>query len=110
VKGEDDMTVSTTRTPADLLASQARIPANVVHRTFVAETVVLNLNTGKYHGLNPTGGHMLEVLNGSETVDAAATLLSEEYGQPIEQIREDICAFCAGLEERGLIELSVVSA
>ena len=46
-----------------LLASRARLPQHVVHRSFVAETVVLNLRTGKYHGLNPTAGRMLEALD-----------------------------------------------
>jgi hypothetical protein len=47
--------------PDTLLSASLRLPQHVVHRSFVAETVVLNLQTGKYHGLNPVGGRMLEV-------------------------------------------------
>ncbi len=39
-----------------------RIPHHVVFRHFVNETVVLNLQTGKYHGLNRTAGRMLHEL------------------------------------------------
>lgn len=35
-----------------ILDSQARVPRHVVYRDFVNETVVLNLETGTYHGLN----------------------------------------------------------
>ena len=37
-------------------------PSHVVYRTFVTETVALNIETGQYHGLNATAGRMLEVL------------------------------------------------
>ena len=50
---------------AALLAMKARVPENVVHRQFAAETVILNLDTGLYHGLNVTGGRMMEVLDRS---------------------------------------------
>ena len=30
-------------------------PQHVVHREFAKETVILNLQSGMYHGLNPTG-------------------------------------------------------
>ena len=35
---------------------KVRVPRHVVHRDFPAQTVILNLETGKYHGLNPTAG------------------------------------------------------
>jgi hypothetical protein len=88
-----------------LLAEMARTPEHVVYRPFVKETVVLNLQTGKYHGLNPTGGRMLEVLERSETIGAAARQLAEEYGGPLETLEADLCDFCRDLLERGLIEL-----
>jgi hypothetical protein len=88
-----------------LLASQARVPEHVVHRAFVKETVVLNLQTGKYHGLNPTGGRMLELVTSSPTLRDAAAKLAEEYRRPVSEIEADLCDFCAELVERGLIEL-----
>jgi coenzyme PQQ synthesis protein D (PqqD) len=89
-----------------ILKAYARTPDHVVFRTFVAETVVLNLNTGKYHGVNPTGGRMLEVLNTVGSVEQAASVLAEEYGQPIEAIQDDLCKFCSDLEQRDLIVLA----
>ncbi|HEY8647497.1 MAG TPA: PqqD family protein [Gaiellaceae bacterium] len=91
---------------AEMLASSARVPAHVVYRTFVYETVVLNLQTGKYHGLTRTGGRMLELLELEPTVGAAAAKLAAEFGAPIEQIEIDVCDFCSDLAARGLIALS----
>jgi hypothetical protein len=90
---------------AGLLAAAARVPNHVVFRSFAAETVVLNLETGKYHGLNPVGGRMLEAVSASDSLAAAARVLAEEYGEAVELIESDLCAFCAALAERGLIEL-----
>ena len=46
----------------DILSARPAVPDHVVYREFVNETVVLNLETGTYHGLNPSGGRMLEAL------------------------------------------------
>jgi hypothetical protein len=90
---------------ASVLAARVRIPAHVVFRSFPRETVVLNLDTGKYHGLNPTAGRMLELLEKSESVDAAAVRLADEYGQELEVIRRDLHDLCVQLRERGLLEI-----
>jgi coenzyme PQQ synthesis protein D (PqqD) len=88
-----------------LLGQKAGTPGHVVYRPFVKETVILNLQTGKYHGLNPTGGRMLELLEGSGTMGEAARKLAEEYGGSLETLQADLCDFCRDLLERGLIEL-----
>lgn len=88
---------------AELLATRLRVPQSVVFRSFPAETVVLNLETGKYHGLNPTAGRMLEEVSRSDSVGAAATLLAAEYGRLREEIEADLCSLCRALLERGLI-------
>jgi Coenzyme PQQ synthesis protein D (PqqD). len=88
-----------------VLAGRARVPDNVVYRTFVYETVVLNLESGKYHGLNQTAGRMLELLERSSSVGEAAAKLANELSQPLHQIEVDICELCVGLAERGLINL-----
>jgi hypothetical protein len=87
-----------------LLAAKVRVPQNVVFRSFPAETVVLNLQTGKYHGLNPTAGRMLETLVESVTVSEAVEALAAEYGRPPGGVERDVQDLCRALIERGLIE------
>jgi hypothetical protein len=88
-----------------MLNRRVRVPDHVVYRTFVEETVVLNLETGTYHGLNPTAGRMLEVLEKASDVETAARELAEEYGRPVETISDDLVEFCEGLLARGLIDV-----
>jgi len=88
-----------------LLAARVRLPQHVVHRSFVAETVVLNLRTGQYHGLNPTAGRMLEALADVPTAGSVVVELAQEYGVEEARVQEDLLALCDGLLERGLIEI-----
>ena len=88
-----------------LLSTRAHVPEHVVYRAFVQETVVLNLETGRYQGLNPTGGRILDLLGGGHTVGSAARALAEEYQRPVPDVEHDVCTFCTDLLDRGLIEL-----
>jgi PqqD family protein of HPr-rel-A system len=100
-----DMTTMPQLSDQELLATRVRLPQHVVHRSFVAETVVLNLRTGKYHGLNPTAGKMLEALSAAPTAGATVPELAREYGVEPATVEDDLIAFCQGLLERGLIEI-----
>lgn len=91
--------------PQDLLTVRMRTPQHVVHRSFVAETVVLNLRTGKYHGLNPTAGRMLDGLECAPTVGALVPELAREYGVEPAKLEADLLTLCHKLLERGLVEI-----
>jgi coenzyme PQQ synthesis protein D (PqqD) len=85
--------------------ARIRIPQHIVHREFPAQTVVLNLRTGRYHGLNPTAGRMLAALERESTLAAAAHDIAERYDQPQAAVQRDLCELCGSLLERGLVEL-----
>jgi hypothetical protein len=89
----------------EVLSARPSVPDHVVYREFVNETVVLNLETGTYHGLNPSGGKMLETLGSASSVRDAAMTLAEYYGRPLPEIEEDLNEFCLRLHEQGLVEL-----
>jgi hypothetical protein len=89
-----------------LLASKASIPEHVVFRAFAQETVVLNLLTGKYHGLDPVGGRLIELLPRAATLRSAALQIAEEYDRPVEEVEADVVEFCRDLQERGLVDFS----
>ena len=94
--------------PPELLGSRLRIPEHVVYRDFVSETVVLNLETGRYHGLNPTGGRILDAIERSETVGDAAEALAVHYKRPRNEVEADVLAFCSDLLTRGLVDRDVL--
>jgi hypothetical protein len=93
--------------PIDVRFMGARVlvPNTVVHRSFPAETIVLDLKSGVYHGLNHVAGRMLELLAELGAVRAVADRIAEEYEQPPAQIQRDLCLLCQELLDRGLIEL-----
>ncbi len=92
------------------LSAQVSIPRHVVYRAFPSETVVLNLQTGTYHGLNPTGGRMLEELERAPTVAEAVPALADAYEVDVATIERDLCELCEALHSRGLIEVDVLPA
>src|SRR5688572_4520936 len=92
-------------TDEQILAARSDVPEHVVHRTFPEETIVLNLESGVYHGLNATAGRMLDVMETGVTVSEAAGAVSRDLGAPPETVRRDILDLCRLLLERGLIEL-----
>jgi hypothetical protein len=81
------------------------VPRHVVYRDFAAETVLLNIETGMYHGLNPVAGRMLETLDKVGQVREAVMILAREFEQPPEVIERDLTGLCEGLVQRGLLEV-----
>jgi hypothetical protein len=88
----------------------ARIPQHVVYRPFVEETVLLNLETGQYHGVNSVAGRMLEVVERADSLQAAAEQLAEEYRVPVAELLDDLLGLCSALAARGLIVLEPAAA
>jgi Coenzyme PQQ synthesis protein D (PqqD) len=89
------------------MTDRVRVPDHVVYRSFAAETVVLNLETGRYHGLNGSAGVMFETLDRGGTLEDAAVALADELEVPRERLDADLQDLCARLAERGLVEVVV---
>jgi len=87
------------------LDMRGRVPNNVVYRDFVNETVVLNLNTGTYHGLNPTAGRMLQAIERADSLREAAARLAADYAWDLATVQADLVDLCRTLAHRGLLEL-----
>ena len=90
----------------ELLESRAVVPENVVQRAFDAETLMLNLGTGTYHGVDGTGTRTLELL-GETGGDVSLSIerLANEHGLAPGEIADDLLDFLAQLVDRGLLEL-----
>ena len=79
------------------------IPEHVVRREIGDETVILNLRTGRYHGLDAVGGRMLTLLGEGMALGDVARTVAEEYGEAPERVRGDLDELCHKLAERGLV-------
>jgi hypothetical protein len=89
----------------DILRSRVVLPEHVFRRDFPEETVALNLQSGRYHGLNAVAAHMLKAAAEADTVGDAVPSLAAHFEQPEDVIRRDLAQLCRDLEARGLVEL-----
>lgn len=101
------MTTNNAELPRERMFSAAvRLPQHVVFREFPAETVVLNLDTGKYHSLNPVGGRFLQMLERTASVGEGLGRLQDEFAeQDPAEVEAALYEFCVDLAARGLIEV-----
>jgi hypothetical protein len=90
---------------ATATVSMVRIPQHVVYRSLASETVVLNVQTGIYYGLNQTAGRMLEVLDRVSDLNVAIAELAAEFNVEKEVIRTDLLRLCDDLQSKGLVEV-----
>ena len=93
--------------PSDSLGPDSRIsiPNHVVHRQFPMQTVVLDLQTGTYHGLTADAGPMLCALERARNLRGAALELAKRAGITRAEAETRLCELCTQLLDRGLIEL-----
>ena len=91
------MTISAT---ARLSASPDAL-INVVEH----ESVLLDLKSERYFGLNESGTRMGSALMEAGTIDGACEALSEEYDVEPEQLRKDLETLVDKLLERGLVRI-----
>jgi hypothetical protein len=88
-----------------LLNSRIEIPDDVVRRRFAEESIVLNLTTGQYHGLNETAAAMLDALEtGMSPADVVADI-SVRAGVPVDRVEADLVALLHALAERQLVKV-----
>jgi hypothetical protein len=84
-------------------ADRATVPANVLIRFLDQESVLLNLNTERYFGLDSVGTRMWQLLTSAPSIDAAYMQLIEEFDVDPEMLRSDLSDLLNHLAENGLI-------
>ena len=90
---------------AAAVSEAVSFPPNIVYRSFVNETVILNLTSGTYHAIAGAAGRMLEALDRRGTVSGAAAEIAAASGRPPHEIAAELRALAADLASRGLIVL-----
>lgn len=84
-------------------SERAVVPSNVLVRFLDQESVLLNLETEKYFGLDAVGTRMWQLATSAPTLDAALSQLLEEYDVSAETLRSDLSGLLEHLQENGLI-------
>ncbi|OLP15692.1 hypothetical protein BST81_25010 [Leptolyngbya sp. 'hensonii'] len=82
-----------------------RVPPDVLVRELDGESVILNLNTERYFGLNEMGTRMWSALTQSTSIQAAYETLLTEYDVDADLLRQDLQHLVEQLIEHGLVEI-----
>lgn len=87
------------------LTGKVAVPDGVLVREMAGESVLLNLNSESYFGLDEVGTRMWTVLVDAPSVAAAFDALSCEYDVNPEQLRVDLDRFVLKLTDLGLLNV-----
>ena len=82
------------------------LPADVLISNVSGESVLLNLKSERYFGLDEVGTRMLSVLTTSNSIQTAYEALLEEYDVENEALRRDLADLIDRLVDQGLLEIA----
>ncbi|HET8671378.1 MAG TPA: PqqD family protein [Candidatus Saccharimonadales bacterium] len=86
-------------------STRISIPPDVLVSALAGESVLLNLKSEKYFGLDEVGTRMWGVLTSSGSIQEAYETLLAEYDVEAELLRKDLTDLIEKLVEQGLIEV-----
>jgi hypothetical protein len=81
------------------------VPESVLVQNLDNESVLLNIDTEQYFGLDDVGSQMWDLLQTSESVENATEKLLEIYDAEKEQLYKDLLEFIEKLSEHGLLQI-----
>jgi hypothetical protein len=87
------------------LKDRVSAPPHVLVRLLDRESVLLNLETEQYFGLDETGTRMWQLLTASPDIDAAYQELLAEFDVEPELLRDNLTDLLGRLVENGLLQV-----
>lgn len=87
-------------------SDRVKVPDDVLISNLQDESVILNLDSERYYGLDSVGTRILSVLTTSDSIEAAYNKLIDEYDVDGEVLREDLLALVENLANQGLVQVS----
>lgn len=79
------------------------VPSSVIIQLIGEQSILLNLQTNMYYGLDPIGTRMIQVLNEVLIVGHAAEILLSEFEVSQDILQHDIAQLVQDLLEQGLL-------
>ena len=86
-------------------SERAAIPQHVLVRILDCESVLLNLETEQYFGLDETGTRMWQLVTTLPSIDAAYQELLAEFDVEPELLRTNLTELLGRLVENGLLQV-----
>src|SRR5437879_8336755 len=81
------------------------VPEDVLVQELEGESVLLNLKSERYFGLDDVGTRMWAVLSKAESIQSAYDTLLAEYEVEPDRLRTDLLTLIDKLVEHGLVEV-----
>ena len=81
-------------------------PSHVLIRFLDKESVLLNIDTERYFGLDETGTRMWQLVTAAPKVQEAYQQLLDEYDVQPEQLRANLTELLDRLVENGLLQIA----
>ena len=86
-------------------SDRVKVPDDILISNLQDESVILNLNSERYFGLDDVGTRMLTALSTSNSIEAAYEVLAAEYDVDRQMLRDDLIVLVENLLQQGLIKL-----
>jgi hypothetical protein len=86
-------------------SDRVTVPDDVLISQLQEESVILNLDSERYYGLDDVATRMLSVLSTSSSIEAAYDLLRDEYDVDDEVLRRDLLLLVEKLVNQGLVKI-----
>jgi hypothetical protein len=87
-------------------SDRVKVPDDVLISYLQEESVILNLDSERYFGLDAVGTQILSVLTTSDSIEAAYQKLVQGYDVDADVLRKDLLALVENLVEQGLVQVS----
>jgi hypothetical protein len=85
--------------------SRAKVPSHVLVRLLEGESVLLNLETERYFGLDAMGTRMWQAVTVASNIDGAYQELLLEFDVEPELLRSNLTELLGRLLDNGLLEV-----
>ena len=87
------------------LDRSVHLAEGVVFRELEGETVILNLESGTYFGLDPIGSRIWQLCQELQSLRAVWQVMQAEFDATAEELETDLLALVDELSRQGLVTL-----
>ena len=84
-------------------SEQFVVHPSVITRELSGETVLLNLESGVYYGLDVVATRVWQLLIQGRTIAGVCEAMADEYDVALEVLRDDVTRLVGELRERGIV-------
>jgi hypothetical protein len=88
------------------LSDKPAIPAQVMARQVGNETVILDLASGTYFGLDPVGARVWQLIGQGKSLAEICDALLDEYDVTRETLEHDVIDLAEKLLQKGLVSVA----